>query len=295
VLDQQRLEAALDRDGDPLDLLRLALEPAADPVADPTDTGLQGAQQLTGADELLPPGEDLAAQEAAVGGRLGHVAPRLVVGPDHVVAEPSGHLDLGRVGDRHLLGPPGDRPDGPVEGLPDDRRAGGRVGGEPLEPGADLHDLGDRQQPGLVDGPLLHGEERRALEAALAEHLLQVRGDLVASAGWDPVEHDRDRRAALGGRPQEVPGHLVGVTRGRGDEEPEVCGRQQLGGEGAVADLDGVDVRGVEDRQSGRDGVDGDELERPGVAGGRRGAGELRQDARVVEPAGVGRVEREHR
>ena len=62
------LEAGLDRDGDPLGLLRLALDRVDEPVAQPADPGLQRLEQLAGADELLPAGEHLAAQQGAVGG-----------------------------------------------------------------------------------------------------------------------------------------------------------------------------------------------------------------------------------
>src|SRR3712207_7761451 len=47
----------------------------------------------------------------------------------------------------------------------------------------------------------------------------------------------------------EVPRHLVGVARGGGHEEPQVGGREELGGEQPVTLLDRVDVRRVEDRQ----------------------------------------------
>ena len=64
------------------------------------------------------------------------------------------------------------------------------------------------------------------------------------------VEHDRHGGAALGGLLEEAPRHLVGVARGRGDEQPQVGGREQLGGEAAVALLDRVDVGGVQQRQA---------------------------------------------
>ena len=294
MLDQQRLEAALDRDGDPLDLLRLALEPAADPVADPADTGLQGPQQLTGADELLPAGEDLAAQQAAVGGRLGDVAPRLVVGAVHVVAAAVAVISTWAAwAVATSLGPPA-RP----TGRPRRGSAGRRPRGRSRRRRAARARCGSRA---TSRRPAAARPRRRAAPSTVnsgersrprsREHLLQVRGDLVAGAGRDPVEHDRDRGAALGGRAQEVPGHLVGVAGGRGDEEPEVGGGQQLGGERAVADLDRVDVRGVEDRQARRARSRPARAGATGVAGGRRGAREVGQDAGVVEPAGVGRVE----
>src|SRR5918994_1376818 len=50
VLEDERLEARLDRDGDPLGLLRLALDRVDDAVAEPADARLQRLEQLAGAD-----------------------------------------------------------------------------------------------------------------------------------------------------------------------------------------------------------------------------------------------------
>ena len=80
----------LDRDGDPLGLLRLALDRVDDPVAQPADPGLERLEQLAGADELLPARQHLAAQQGAVGGRLGDLRTTAVVGRVGVVAQPLG-------------------------------------------------------------------------------------------------------------------------------------------------------------------------------------------------------------
>ena len=48
----------------------LPLHGVDDPVAEPADLGLQRLEQLAGADELLPAGQHLAAQQGAVGGGL---------------------------------------------------------------------------------------------------------------------------------------------------------------------------------------------------------------------------------
>ena len=55
----------------------------------------------------------------------------------------------------------------------------------------------------------------------------------------------------------------------------------------AVALLDRVDVGGVEDRQTGRHRLRGDQLEGGGVAGGAVGALEVGQDPVLAEPVGV--------
>ena len=78
-----------------------------------------------------------------------------------------------------------------------------------------------------------------------------MRGDLVRGLGRHAVEHDGQRGAALLRGPQEVPGDRVGVAgRGR-DEEPQVGGGEQLGGELAVGGDDRVDVGGVEQGEPG--------------------------------------------
>ena len=80
MLEDQRLEAGLDGDGDPLGLLRLALDRVDEAVAEPADLGLERLQQLAGADELLPAREHLAAQQGAVGGGVDDVVDGVVVG-----------------------------------------------------------------------------------------------------------------------------------------------------------------------------------------------------------------------
>ena len=57
--------------------------------------------------------------------------------------------------------------------------------------------------------------------------------------------------AAFGGLAQQVPGHGVGVAGGGGDEQPQVGGGEQLGGQLPVGPDDRVDVGGVQQRQPG--------------------------------------------
>src|SRR4051795_12722811 len=79
IFQDERLEPRLHRDGHPLRLLWLALDPADHPVAQPTNLGLERTEQLPSADELLPAGEYLTAQQRAVGGRCVNVADRLAI------------------------------------------------------------------------------------------------------------------------------------------------------------------------------------------------------------------------
>ena len=57
---------------EPLAGRRAAGERGDDPVASSPDAGLQGAHDVAGADELLPAGEHLAAQQRAVVDALLH-------------------------------------------------------------------------------------------------------------------------------------------------------------------------------------------------------------------------------
>ena len=147
----------------------------------------------------------------------------------------------------------------------------------------------------LGDLALLDGEERGVLQAAAGEHPREVGGDGVDGVGRRAVQHDRHGGRALGGLAQEVPRHLVCVPRGRGDEQPQVGGREQLGREHTVALLDRVDVGGVEDRQARRHRGRGDQLEGLGVVGLPGDALELGQQPVLPEPLRVVGVVHQHR
>ena len=125
-------------------------------------------------------------------------------------------------------------------------------------------------RPRSSSGDSGHGEQRRVLEPTLGEHPGQVPAHLGDGAGRGPVEHDRHGGAALGGLLEEAPRHLVGVARGRGDEQPEVGGREQLRGQAAVALHDGVDVGRVEQREPLRHRGGRHQLQRAGVGGRAR-------------------------
>ena len=152
-----------------------------------------------------------------------------------------------------------------------------------------------REQALVGDRALGHDEQRGVLEPAAGQHPGQVRGHRLDGVGRRPVEDDRDRGGALGGLAQVVPRHLVGVAGRRGDEQPQVGGREQLRGERPVALLDRVDVGGVEDRQPGRDGVGRHQLEGVRVDGRVRDPLEVGQQAVLAEPLGVVGVVDQHR
>jgi hypothetical protein len=95
-----------------------------------------------------------------------------------------------------------------------------------------------------------------------------VGGNGVDSLRRGAVEHDRHRCRPLRGLAQEVPRHLVGVPRRRGDEQPQVGRRQELSGQVAVALLDRVDVGRIEDGEPLGDHVQRDQLQRMRVVRG---------------------------
>ena len=141
VLDQQRLEAGLHRRGDPVDLRRLAPEEAGDPVTQPADLRLHRAHQVAGADELLPPCQQLPAQQAAVGRGLADLAPGPVVGVVDVVAQLLQRRLLVAVGRGDAARAAHDRLDGPLERLAHDGGARVGVGGQLVEPPGDRRGL----------------------------------------------------------------------------------------------------------------------------------------------------------
>ena len=180
----------------------------------------------------------------------------------------------------------GDRVERALERAPHELAAGLRVGRERVEPAAHRRERRRRQQAVARHGLLDH-EQLRLAQAALGEHRPQVRGDLVHRVGRHAVEDERDGRAAVARRVQEVPRHGVGVARGGGHEQPRVGGGEQLPGERAVGLDDRVDVGRVEQRQPRRQRVGRDELEparvrraRPSCAGARGARGRPRTSAR---------------
>ena len=122
----------------------------------------------------------------------------------------------------------------PFEGVVYDGGAHRGVTGQPVQP---LVGSGRRvpggsiASTGVVSGTTNSGAPPSPL---LGEHRREVSADLVDGLRRDPVEHDRDGRAAGDGVAQELPGHGVGIARGRRDEHPHVRGREQLGRELAV-------------------------------------------------------------
>ena len=151
VLEDEGLEAGLDGHGDAFGLLGLALDGVDDPVADPADAGLQRPQQLAGADELLPAGQHLAAQQGAVGRRLADRGHGPVVGLVGVLAQAAYGVDLLGGGVRHRVRMTRQRADRAVQRLLHHRLPGLLVLGQGTQP---LPDLGDRrrgQQPHVAE------------------------------------------------------------------------------------------------------------------------------------------------
>ncbi len=163
--------------------------------------------------------------------------------------------------------------EGAVEGLLDDHRPGPGVAREGREPGP---------QPGhvLLGQPALRRQRRlgdaedgRRGQPLLPQHRREVAADVCHRLGRHAVEDDRDGRAALGGLAQQVPRDGIGVAGCRGDEEPQVGGREELGGERAVGADHRVDVRGVEQRHA-----------RAGASATRPAAGDRPPSSPVAAP-----------
>ena len=193
----------------------------------------QAAQELAGADELLPAGQHLAAQQPAVAQALldRARAPRgrrartrssrarggrgLVVGR---VGEPVDGRD--QRGERAVERSAGPRRRGRRRRRRAGRtsRAAGRCRGRAAGPGR------RRRSPAARTAAPRRGRWRPASRRRCA-------GDLVGGLRRHPVEHQRDHGAAQPGGAQQLPRHGVGVAgRGR-DEQPQVGRGQQLRGE----------------------------------------------------------------
>ena len=225
---------------------RRALDRGCDPVTPSTDGGLHLLEELAGAHELLPPGKHLAAQEGAVGHARDHVITRPVEFLVHGGEERCTRRLLGMAGLGKGLGPARQGPDGSLEGLTDHDRACPAVIGQGIEPALEPRHGLRRQEAFRGERRLGDGEDGRGREALLTEHGHQMGANLVDRVRRDTVEDDRDSGPPLGGGPEQIPWHGIGIARSRGDEEPEVGRGEQLAGQLTVGGDNGVDVRRVE-------------------------------------------------
>ena len=284
---QQRLQPGFDRYLQIRGAGGFSFERGDQPVPQPADLLLQGAEELAGADEFVPASQYLPAQQRPVGGLHLHGADGLGVGVIHLGPERVDHLELlvDRCGEPWR--PSHQRTDRAVERPVDHLGPAGLIVGDAGQPAANRLDGGGRQQALFVDGGLRDGEQRRSGQPTLAHQLAEVRRDLRHGPRRDPVEHHRHGGAAFGGRQQELPRHGVGITGRRGDEEPQVGGRQQLSRELPVLRDDRVDVRSVEDGQTLRNRVVDHQDQRPRVVRGSAGPRQSGQDPVVSEPPGV--------
>ncbi len=133
----------------------------------------------------------------------------------------------------------------------------------------------------------------------------------ASAAGGHAVQHHGHHDVPGGGVQEQLPGDGVGVAVGRGDEDPQVGRGEQLAGEPAVVIGDGVDVRGIQQRNALPAPPDAPPAPArrwrcircgPGPAGWDRcvhhsaaDPAEARQDPLVLEPAGVRRVVQQDR
>ena len=161
--------------------------------------------------------------------------------------------------------------------------------GEVGEPVAKRRGVVRVEQPLGPEGSLLvDGDElQRAVafdDALGGETTVQILEDLFGAHRRQPVAYDHQRQAALPGAAQHVPRDGVGVPLGRGHEDAQVGGGEQLVGDLAVGDLDRVEIGGVDDGDARQlVVVVADDLQRP------VGAGEAGQEVAAVA-GGVVRV-----
>lgn len=102
----------------------------------------------------------------------------------------------------------------------------------------------DREAGDVAEACL--GEQGAVLPRHLGHHLV-----------GHPVEHGDQGGVVLLRGAQQVPGHRIGVPRGRGDHHPDVGGADQFGRQDAVVGDEGVDVGRVQEGDAGRQGVGG--------------------------------------
>ena len=125
--------------------------------------------------------------------------------------------------------------------------------GEELQPVTQLADAVTRQEP-LVRPGVRDDEEGRLRQP----QPLQTGDEIPTHLGQDlrryPVENHADGGLAARGLLQRRPRRLVAVTRRGGDEEPQVGGLQQPAGQSPVGLVHGVQVRGIDQGQAGRNG-----------------------------------------
>ena len=117
-----------------------------------------------------------------------------------------------------------------VQGAAHHLGPGGGVRGQPHQPAAQRRDR-VRRDPPAGQRHLRHGEQRGPAQPVVGQHPAEVRADLGHRLRRHPVEHHRQRGAALLGGVQQVPRHRVGVPGRGGDEDPQVGGGEQLGGQ----------------------------------------------------------------
>ena len=202
----------------------LTAQGGADAVAQATDGAVEGAEEVAGSHEVVPPREHFAAQQGAVGEGAVDGGQRVLVffggdGGKRLVRRLLACL----FGGKHLQ-VTGEGFDGTGEGLPGDGGAGGCVGAEFADPQGQRGEADGGEHALLVTLLFGDGVNQHGVDSRLVEHASQVVFDGFFVAFGHAVEHYGDCDGACGGLVEQFPGHGVGVAVGGGDEEPQVCG-----------------------------------------------------------------------
>src|SRR5690606_23394359 len=195
----QRFEAGAQRRLEGEDAGGAAAAAAPGGAAAPPPLDVQGLQQVAGAGELLPAGEDLAAQEGAVAGGLVQLGEGGAVGGLDLPGQLGALLDLrldlpGELGDAGA-----EAVEDGGEGVADDDLAVLGVLGDAGQPGAEVLD-GLLGEPAVLDAGLGNGEAAGVADLVLVQHLAEVLDDLGAlraRALRDARQHDADGGAVL--------------------------------------------------------------------------------------------------
>ena len=283
----------LDRDTKLLVGARPAGDHALQPVTSRPDPRLQRTHHVARSDDVVPAREHLPAQERTAAQRVLDLPARR--GVRQVDLRPQ----LRRGGE--LLGPgPLDRAGARGEARqraaqrpPDQIGTGLRVGRQPVQPPAHRRERRPREHAVLERD--LRDDEQVRVEPLLAQHLAHVARHLTLGVVGNAVEHDGQRRPAVVGVVQELPGDGIGVPQGGRHEQPGVGRGEQLVGQRAVLREHRVDVRRIEEREAGRQRGPRHELQHPRR---RRAAGrprELGKDPIVLEPPHVVGMARQDR
>ena len=296
---------------DPYRRGRLAAEERTHAVPHAADVLFQDAEELPGADEVLPAGKDFAAQEGSVPCGLQNPGHGVLIGGADIPGQDFRGLLLFLRGLGEGRDAPAERAHGAVQRPPGNLGPPRRICRQFAQPPPQgFHGFGG-QHSEAVEGDLPDNEQPRCAEAFLLQHRPEVRAHLRLRGRRHPVQHHGHHDVPGGGVEEQLPGDGVSIAVGCCDKYPEVGGREQLSGELPVVIRDRVDVRSIQQRNPFRHRRMPHQHQGRYGGGIRCGAGaagwhrsvhhstpdtaQARQHALVFEPACVSRIVQQDR